>query len=354
MGAEPARRHHRRTRPAEVMARGTSHAIPLRPPSDRDRRMSRWGSPPARLTRRSQVSRRGIEGVRGQLDAAPPGAAGPGRRSGAARPVRGAARADRGGAAAADRTDRAARVRPAHARTAHRSAGPGPGSAPAGAREGGGATAEGGRRRPRVGPLAPSADGTGRGRDGRPGGPGASCGRAHARRRAAERAAGAAAAGPRGARAAAENDQPAAAAAVRLRDAAAARRRLPRGASAACSCSWTSIRTTRSRRTPPTGSPRRTTCARTTRRRPRRSPATTALYGKDDTKAPDNLLKLGMSLQASAGDRQGLPDLRRARQGVSERARPHPAGVWPGNARAPRAPETARPRPLGRGRVRRR
>ena len=99
----------------------------------------------------------------------------------------------------------------------------------------------------------------------------------------------------------------------------------------------------RSRRTPPTGSPRRTTCARTTRPPPRRSPATTACTVRT-TPSARQFAQARHVVAGAAGDRQGLPHLRRAREGVSERARPHPASSGPGT-RARRL-RLIRPRPL--------
>ena len=63
------------------------------------------------------------------------------------------------------------------------------------------------------------------------------------------------------------------------------------------------------------------------------------VYGKDDTKAPDNLLKLGMSLQ-------GLQETDKACRTFAELAKEFPnapahiqQALWPGNASTPRAPE---------------
>ena len=82
----------------------------------------------------------------------------------------------------------------------------------------------------------------------------------------------------------------------------------------------TQSRTTRSRRTPPTGSPRRYYVRKD-------YPAAAAAfarnyrtYGKDGAKAPDNLLKLGMSLAGAWETATRPADLRRARQGVPQRA----------------------------------
>ena len=124
------------------------------------------------------------------------------------------------------------------------------------------------------------------------------------------------------------------------------------GRKAACSFSWISIRTTRSRRTPPTGSPRRTTCARDYAAAAAAFARNYRLYGKDDTKAPDNLLKLGMSLQAL----QETDKACRTYAELAEEFPNAPAHIQQALARGTRARRVRlrRPGPLvGRGRVRR-
>ena len=68
---------------------------------------------------------------------------------------------------------------------------------------------------------------------------------------------------------------------------------------------------------PPTGSPRRTTCVRSYAAAAAAFARNYRVYGKDDTKAPDNLLKLGMSLQ-------GLQESEKACRTFAELAKEFP------------------------------